>query len=283
MLLRNFFRNKFFIWLLIITILIGGIAVFLNMSSNQTGIMENSVSIVITPVQKLFSGIGYSVSNFFRYFSNIDMLREENSVLAAENAELEQKIRELEGFEVENERLRKMLGLKETNPELDIVSAEIIAKDPSNWYSTFTIDKGTSSGLALNQVVMTTDKYLVGRICDIGTTWAKVITITDPEHSVGSILSRSRDLCVVNGDTELNLSGYCKMSYISKNTNIIIGDYVETSGLGGIYPKGILIGKVIEIKPELQSISQYAVIEPAANLDKITEVFVIKTEVAEIP
>jgi len=238
---RNFFRNKFFIVLIIVTILIAVVALFLNMPSAKVGIIENSLNIVITPIQKLFSGIGYSCSNFFRYFDNIDIIQEENAVLVDKIAELEQKIRELEAMELENERLRKMLGLKETNPELDIISAEIISKDPSNWYNSFTIDKGTSSGLAVNQVVITTDKYLVGRITDIGTTWARVITITDPEHSVGSILSRSRDLCVISGETEMSRSGYCKMSFISKNTNIIIGDYIETSGMGGIYPKGIFI------------------------------------------
>lgn len=281
--LKNFFKNKFFLVLVIATILIGTVSVLINTVFARSNILENSINVVITPIQKLFSGIGYSCSNFFGYFSDVDIIREENDVLNAENAELEQRVRELEALELENERLRKMLGLKETNPELDIVSAEIIAKEPSNWYNSFTIDKGTASGLSINQVVITTDKYLIGRISDIGTNWAKVITITDPEHSVGSILSRSRDLCIISGDTELNSDGYCKMSYMSKNINIIIGDYVETSGLGGIYPKGILIGKVNEIRPDLQGISQYAIVEPAANLDKITEVFVIKSSVSELP
>lgn len=281
--MRNFFRNKYVLILLVATLLLLTAAGFFNTQKIKAGFAEDLAGVVITPIQKLFSTIGYAGTNFWGYFSDIDLLRDENKSLLSEKAELEQKIRDLQGYESENERLRQMLDLKETNPELDIETAEIIARDISGWYNTFTIDKGTSSGLALHQAVITTDKYLVGQIYDVGTTWAKVITITDPESSVGSIISRSRDLGIVEGDAQLNGNGYCKMTYISKNTNLISGDFIETSGMGGIYPKGILIGKVLEIRPETHSISEYAVVQPAAELDRITEVFVIKNEMTQIP
>lgn len=281
--MRNFFRNKYILALLIATVLLLTVAGFFGIRKTKAGFAEDLTGIIVTPIQKLFSTIGYAGTNFLGYFSDIDMLRNENQSLMSEKAELEQKIRDLQGFESENERLRRMLDLKETNPELDVESAEIIARNPDGWYNTFTIDKGTSNGLALNQAVITTDKYLVGQIYDIGTTWAKIITITDPESSVGSIISRSRDLGIVEGDAQLSGNGYCKMTYISKNTNLVSGDFIETSGMGGVYPKGILIGKVLEIRPETHSISEYAIVQPAAELDRITEVFVIKNEMVEIP
>jgi len=116
---------------------------------------------------------------------------------------------------------------------------------------------------------------LVGYISDAGTNWARVTALTDPASAVGASIVRSRDFGIVEGDVILGRRGQTRLAYIARDTNIIIGDYVETSGMGGIFPHGLLIGRVLEIRPDLQGISQYAIIETAVDFGRLTEVFVI--------
>ena len=123
--------------------------------------------------------------------------------------------------------------------------------------------------------MITKGKVLVGRVSDVGTTWAEVTLITDPEHGAGVRIMRSDELAIIEGDGALAKDGNCKLSFISKNSNILVGDTIETSGLGGIYPKGIMVGKVVEISPEVQGISQYAVVKPEADVDNLRTVFVV--------
>jgi len=277
----NFFKNKYIISLILATVIILLTMAIFDSNRPNISFVENVTGVVITPVQKLFTTVGNWFGGFGTYFADVNKYKKENAQLRAQVREINDGIRNLDVLRNENERLRRMLDLKETNPELDLESAEIVGKSPGNWYNTFTIDKGLAAGIARKQPVITADNALVGYISDVGNTWAKVVGIIDPSAAVGAIVVRSRDIGIAEGDVTLSKEGYAKFGYISKNTNIIIGDYIETSGMGGIYPKGILIGQVIQIRPEIYNISQYAIIEPTVNFDKITEVFVIKNPVEE--
>ena len=261
--------------LIIVVCILGAVAGFLNAGKTETTVIENISEVVFTPIQKLFTKIGSSVSGLFGYFKNVDDLRSENKNLKDENAELKKQLRDAEADSHENESLRSLLALKEAHPEYSLQCAEIIARDPSNWFNVITIDKGSADGIAVNQPVVASGNALIGRVCEVGSTWAKIITVTDREHSAGAEILRSGEYAVVNGDGVLAKSGQCKLSYISKNSDIVVGDTVITSGLGGIYPKGLLIGKVTEIKPDIQGISQYAVIKPEANVADMSAVLII--------
>ncbi|MBR2452860.1 MAG: rod shape-determining protein MreC [Clostridia bacterium] len=174
--------------------------------------------------------------------------------------------------------MRRLLALKAAYPELELDAAEVVSREPSNWYNTFVIDKGAADGVALNQPVISADKALVGRISEVGTTWSRVITLIDPAHSVGAEIVRSGEYGVAEGDSSDSLGGNLRLSFISKNANIIVGDKIMTSGLGGIYPKGLIIGKVLEIRPDMQGISQYAIIAPDADIESINAVLIVKND-----
>ena len=249
---------------------------FFDSNREKVTFVEDVVSVVITPVQKLFSYMGYSINNITSKFASVDDLRKENTALSSEVSKLKKNLLELEELRTENERLRKLLNYNEQNPQYEVGLAEIVAKAPNNWYSTFTIDKGSLHGIAKLQPVLSANGDLVGIVSEVGTTWAVVTTILDPENSVGSIIARSRDVGVAEGDFVLQTKGFCKLTYISKNTNIMVGDIIETSGQGGIYPKGLPIGTVVDISPETHSMSQYGTIKPAADFENLREVFIIK-------
>lgn len=273
--MKKFFRNKIVLLLIIITVSVSVILGVINATRTKSTFMENVALVTVTPIQNCFSWIGKNVTGFFGYFGSVDKLRAENEKLETENKKLSQENRRAEGVEKENKELRALLELDEAYPALELKAAEVVSRSTSNWYENFTIDKGTADGLKIGQGVISSDNVLIGRISDIGSTWAKVTTVTDPGHSVGARVIRSGDLGVIEGDSSLSDKGQCRLSFISKNNDIVVGDYLETSGLGGVYPKGIEIGKVIEIKPDVQGISQYAVVEISVNINSVSKVMVI--------
>lgn len=273
--MRKVFKHKAAFWL-VVTVLIISIAIgILNAAKSEVTFLENGIEIVITPVQKLFTDMGNGISGFFGYFSDKQKLHSEIEALKTENEKLKQQLAENELSSLENTELRKLLNMKKSNTGLELSAAQIIARDPSNWYNTFTIDKGAADGIALNQPVVSGGNALVGRICEVGTTWSRVTLLTDPEHAAGAIVSRTSEYGICEGDGSLSAVGTCRLNFVSKNANIIVGDTVVTSGLGGVYPKGLVIGKIQKIRPDIQGISQYAIISPEADFKNMKAVFVI--------
>ena len=274
--MRNVFKNKTTVWF-IITILILSVAIgALNATKSETSFTENILQTIVTPVQKVITSSKNGIFGFFGYFSDKKKMHNEIDALKEENARLKEQIAKNETAHIENEELRKLLSLKSGNSVFELESAEVIARNPSNWYSTLTIDKGSAHGIALNQPVVTAGNALVGRISEVGTIWSRVSLITDPGHSAGAQITRSGEFGICEGDTINTASGSIRLSFVSKNANIIVGDTAITSGLGGVYPKGLIIGQVQKIRPDIQGISQYAVIKPDADFDKLRAVFVIK-------
>lgn len=279
--MKKFLKNRCVFGLIIFVLLVSVVVGIINAAKHDVPFTENAVQIVVTPVQKLFTNIGNGFSGIWTYFSDVDKIKAENKKLQSEKATLEAELDKAKISLNENEELRKLLEMKNAYPELEFMTAEIIARDPSNWYNTFTIDKGSIDGMALNQPVVSEDKTLVGRISEVGTTWSRVTTVTDPAHSVGAEVVRSGEFGIVEGEYSFSTSGTCRLTFISKNANIIVGDKIVTSGLGGIYPKGLTIGKVLEIRPDMQGISQYAVISPQAKVDKMRAVLVVLNPAGE--
>lgn len=263
--------------ILIITVIIFilmGIS-FALVSNNATISGTNVAEAVVSPVQKFFSSIGSSVGGFFEFVGDMRGYKEENLQLKDEVEKQAQQIRELESYKQENQRLRSLLELKDNNADKDMVGCEIIAKDPGNWFDVFTIDKGKNYNIKKDDVVVT-NNGLVGRITEVGSNWAKVVAIIDTDSSVGAQVTRTQDIAIVDGDMSLADSGRCKLSSVTNGTSLVVGDEVETSGLGGIYPKGILIGTVSEIKSDATGYTQYAIIDTAVDFERIREVLVIR-------
>ena len=277
--MKELFTNKYFILMLIVTIVLLTFTAIFTVDRQSMTFGEDLIGSVITPFQALLTSTIGSAENFFGYFSDINKLRLENAAQTDQINSLQNTIRQLEYDRIENEKLREMLSLKEQKLEYSMTAAEVIAKDAGDWYHSFIIDKGLDDGLSIRCPVITT-AGLVGHIYEIGANWAKIVTIIDTLSSVGAMVTRTGDVAVVESDVELRMQGLCKMMHVGKSSSIMQGDIVETSGLGGIYPKRILIGKIKEIRPESTGVSQYAIIEPAANFERISTVFVL-TEVPE--
>lgn len=272
--IRKLFNNKYFVILLIVTlVLIVGMIFSLN-KSYETKPTDNFVTKITMPFQRLVYNISSNVRSFFSHFGDISELKQENQKLKNKVSQLEEKVQKNNIYKIENQRLRTMLGIKDTYKDFELVAANVVGKDSSTWFLSITLDKGTNDGLEMADTVITADG-LVGHITDIGTDWSRVTTILDSQSTVAVVVERTEDLATIDGDIDLSADGFCKMTYISKDSSITVGDIAKTSGLGGVYPKGINVGKIVKIHPENKGISQYAEVQPSVNLNHIYEVFVI--------
>ena len=213
--------------------------------------------------------------------AEIDRLTIECNVKKVFIEKLEKRVKELEEqieknniYKTENERLRKMLNIKDTYKEFELVAANVTSRDSSTWFLSIIIDKGTDDGLSMTDTVIT-PYGLVGHITDIGSNWAMITTILDSQSTVAVMVERTEDFATVDGDVDLAANSLCKMTYIPKDSTITVGDTIKTSGLGGVYPKGINVGKITKIHPENKGVSQYAEVEPYVDFNRLYEVFVI--------
>lgn len=246
-----------------------------NKKNGDTGIAERVAGDAVTPVQSGATGIGGWFASIGGYFGDVKALKAENDKLKAENTGLQKQINDMHGLDNENLVLREMLDLKRKQTDLTMVAASIAARNPSDWRAVYTINKGSASGIKKNQAVVNSKRELVGMVSRTGDDWAEVITIIDPDSSISGLIRRSNEIGVVEGTAQLRFDGSCKLGYIERDADIKVGDFVETSGYGGVFPKGIIIGKIIEIYEESATMSGAAIIQPSADVRKTNEVFVI--------
>lgn len=201
----------------------------------------------------------------------MDGLKAENEELKTENSKLAQSLRELEVIKAENETLKEYLGLTQKYTDYQTVPAYIISKDINNYSSTFIINAGRKDGIEENMTVIS-DEGLVGYVISSTDETSKIQTIIDSSSSVTANLTHADDSVVCKGSLNDKM---LKATYIPTNADISEGDTLETSGMGGIYPKGITIGKIKKVETTLNILDRYAWIEPAVDFNKVETVLVI--------
>ena len=235
--------------------------------------LENIFNKLVMPVQNGMTYLKNKIQGNSTFFENIDNLKLENEMLKKENAELKEQLQELSIIKAENATLREYADITDKYIEYNTVPAYVINKDISNLSYIIVINVGKDDGIKENMPVISGDG-LVGYIISASDKTAKVQTIVDPATNVSGITASSRDIVVTKGI--LNSDSTVKMTYIPTDTELVLGDNIETSGMGGIYPKGILIGKIKEIIQTKNITDRYAIIETAVNFSKLETVLVIK-------
>lgn len=235
------------------------------------------ISVPLSPVQNFFSFLGEKVQGSLTYFQDTKALKKENDELKAKVDKLEDENRTLQRYAEENKSLREALNLKDQFKDYDYVGGNIIAKDLGNWFNIFTIDRGGNDGVTVDSPVITS-KGLVGSVTETAPLTAKVLSIIDVDSTVSAIIAKTGDVVKVSGDLNLKNQGLCRMDYIPLGLDLEVGDQVQTSGVGGIYPRGILIGKVKQVIQANNELNRYAIIEPAVDFKRLQEVFVLKSK-----
>lgn len=266
-------KSRFFIVTLAVALLLSIVPGVL-CAMGQGSYVRSAIVTVGTPFRWAFTKIGDGLSGFSVYFKTIDALREENEELRRELDEYKNLVYDAELIEEENDFLSEYLGLKEEHLDFSLEDASVLGRESTNYRTLLTISKGTLHGIGVNMPIIT-DAGLVGYITEVGATWSKAVVLTETATAVGGYIERSGALGVVEGTYELRTEGLCRMVYIEAESDIRIGDKVITSGIGGVYPRGLLVGRVSAIEVDEASRTLTAIIEPAADLDSISKVMIV--------
>lgn len=277
--MREFFRGKFFVVVIILLAFLLGFAANAVFDGGVTP-PENILGTVFSPFQGFVARIGNEIEDFFNTFAKYNELKEENERLKNENSDLTVRLEKSYHLEKENENLRKLLSLTEEMEEYRKTEAMIVSVSDDKITSVFTINKGSLSGISQRDVVVASDG-LVGYVKEVGINWATVVTILDPQVAVGAFLPRTEFVAMTEGHSDLKSSGLCRLSYVENTSLINRGDTVLTSGLGGLYPEGIKIGTVSEIMISDNGLSQYGIITPSVDFSSLRYVFVLSSSGGE--
>lgn len=267
------FSKNFYIKVAVVSVIILLVMAISTLSIGKADFITNVTNMTLQPVQKCFSFIYDKVSGVVDSMVNAGSYAEENELLKARIAILESDYSDIEAYKAENERLLNLLNMKSSMPQLNLQGASVISIESDNWYNVISIDKGTGMGVKLNDVVLTA-QGLVGTVYEVGTTWAKVREIIDMESSISVVCARTGDRGVLEGDFNLAAMGRCKLNYLPKNAKVVIGDRIEISDTGSIYPKGVYIGKIVEIYDDDDGLTLTAIVESEVNFNSLSEVLV---------
>ena len=267
------FKNKFFLCLLCISL---AISIFFTVfaAMGVTGVFKNAVGTLLSPFERLATYVRGSLEGYGMYFRDMDELIRENEQLRAQLSELERKLNEYRLSKEENERLRDYIGLRDRFEDMTLVEGLIIGSSGENYTSILKINVGTSSGVEVGMPVVV-PSGLVGSICEVGYNWASVRLICEAASGVGGYISRSGEIGILKGDVAYSETGVCKLEYLREDSDILIGDTVYTSGKGGVYPGGLLIGKVASVKMDDLTRTKVATVDCAVDFDELRYVCVI--------
>ncbi|MDA8234547.1 MAG: rod shape-determining protein MreC [Clostridia bacterium] len=206
-------------------------------------------------------------------------VQDENALLKKQVQDLRERVNQLEEMQMENLRLREALNYRDGNKsEMHLEGASVIAREPRNWFRSIIINKGSSDGIAKNMPVVTS-QGLVGHVTAVSANTSSVLLILDNTSAVGSLvmIQMNRIPGVLEG---YDRSGYLKLKYLNRDAKVRKNQKVITSGMGGIFPKGLPIGKVVDINFASDGLQKYAIVKPFVDFDRLEEVFVIKQVLA---
>ena len=257
----------------IIIAAVTGVSLVLN---NNPGIVTNAVETLLSPIKTVTASVAGVCEKLYGYMHDFDRLLEENSRLRAQLAGSSQEEREFAELEEENRRLRELLGLSQRNSDYVFDTAAIVSWSSSNWESTFTINKGSAnSDLEVGDCVITSAGEVVGIVKTVSTVTSVCSSVIDTDFAASVNLNKIVGSSSAKGDYALMRDGYLILEYINDSDKVLTGDTVITSGKGGKFPDGLLVGYIVEVKKDSTGLSDYAVVEPAADLDNVLNVYVI--------
>ena len=247
-----------------------------NVLGGRAGLLKNADGALKAPVQKAATALLDWVEGIYGYLYEYDRIVEENNALRTENAELREANRNYSELEAENERLRALFDWSQKHTDFVMESAKIVAWDASNYTSAFTISKGSSSDIALGDCVVTEYGALVGQVIELGIDWATVRTVIDVDMDVGALVGESSYAGVITGEFSLMKQGLTRITYLASGAQIFQKDEVLTSGKGGSFPPGLLIGDVTTVMTESGGQVTYGIVTPACDVSRLSQVFIIK-------
>ena len=271
--MRFFFKSKRFKIILAIVLilsLIGGVTGVVLVTAPQSDIL----GAIIRPVQSAADSVAGAVGGFFDQMQENQAVLDENEQLKEQAAQDRYKLADYEELQRQNEFYKEFLGIKEDHPSFSFEPAMVIARDTAQPFGTFTINKGSLAGVEQYDPVITS-AGIVGYVGQVSATQSVVKTVLHPDINISVLDNRTRDSGNLTGDAALAQDGTCKMIYLPRDNAVAAGDLIVSSGEGGVFPAGLIVGTVTEIKASGNDTGYYAVIRPAEQPEEVDDVMVL--------
>ena len=277
--MRNLFSTK--VKVLVVLAILLSIALAIASGVSNTSVVDLAVKGALAPFRAASTALTSMAQKYYGYMFRYEALAAENEVLKKQLSEMEDTARQAESVSRENQRLRKGLNLLETHEDYKLVDAYIIGWSSSDWESTFTINRGTNSGIQVNMCAITENGEVVGLVTEVGLNYAVVTTILDSTLEISGTIASSGYNGMVKGGYTSGNDTLLQMNYLPSDSIIRNKDQVVTSG-STVYPRGLIIGSVVDAGYEETGVAKFALLDPAADINSLEQVFIITAYTTEV-
>ena len=260
-------------WLIVVAVLLAGLLT-ISAAVNAGHPGESLVQTILTPFRSAASALVRQVERYYDYVFRYESLQAENKELKQKIITMEEDVRTADELQRENERLHQLLGLSQEHEDYVKSSAYILSWVDSSWKSAFTIGKGTNSGIHEGLVAITEYGQVVGLVTEAGSNWATVTTVLDSSLGISATVASTGYNGVVEGAQATGSRGLLRMNYLPTDSVLRNNDEVLTTG-STVYPRGLVIGYITDADFDQTGVAKYALLQPAANLDDLEQVFII--------
>ena len=270
--MKHYFSTKVKVLLVVAVLLAGALAVV----SNLTGmsIPDMFVKGVLTPIRAGAQTLTNQAEQFYSYMFEYEALAAENAQLKEQIAQMEDDARQADALARENDRLRALLELVNSHEDYQLLDAYIISWSSVDWTSTFTVNRGSNAGIEAGMCAITANGEVVGLVSEVGSNYAVIKTILDSSLEISATISSSGYNGMVQGAYASGLAGKLRMDYLPSSSVIRNKDQVVTSG-STVYPRDLILGHVVDAGFDDTGVAKFAILEPAADIDALEQVFII--------
>lgn len=270
--MRHFFSTRIRVVLILALLITVGLVV----AKNLTGINLPSMMVqgVLKPIRAGANALTNQAENIYDYMFHYEALKAENEALREEIAKMREDSNQADFIARENQRLRDLLDLKQAQEDFQLVDSYIITRSSTDWNSTFTLDKGSRDGIEVGMVAITANSEVVGMVMETGRNYSVVKTILDSSLEISGIIASNGYSGMVQGGYSSGAEGLLRMNYLPSAAVIRNYDQVVTSG-STVYPRNLILGYVIDAGLSDSGVAKYAILEPAADIDNLEQVFVL--------
>ncbi len=276
--MKHFFTTKVRIALAIAILLSAGLALLSGLTGLTIGDM--AVKGVLTPLRSAASSLTEQAQKIYDYIFHYETLSAENEDLKSQLAQMLEDARDAESTKRENDRLRDLLNLKKNNEDYEFVDAYIISRSSVDWTNTLTVSKGTNSGIEVGMCAITANGEMVGLVIEAGTNYAVIKTVLDSSLEISATITASGYSGMVQGGYSSDQAGLLRMDYLPSAAIIRNRDQVVTAG-STVYPRNLILGHVIDAGFNDTGVAKFALLQPAADIDALEQVFILTAFDAE--
>lgn len=270
--MKHFFSPRIRVVLVIVVLL----AVVLTVVSSLTGLKLPEVMTqgVLSPIRAGFSKLIDQAEQIYSYMFKYEALLAENQALKEELAAMMDDARSADSIARENDRLRAIVDLLDANEDYKLADGYIISWSSNDWSSTFTINRGTNVGIAEGMCAITSNGELVGLVSEVGVNYAVVKSVLDSSLEISATIAASGHNGMVQGGYSTGLEGLMRMDYLPSSATIRNHDQVVTTG-STVYPRNLILGYVVDAGFDDTGVAKYALLEPAADIRSLEQVFIV--------